>query len=137
MRATNKNVRSFFTYLDNFGHPIGVNFNKDGDTSNTVLGGCFSFIISIFLIVFLVFKGQRMINHNEDAYDTYYESITKADLADLGTLDLFNLYPICAKCNRSMSDKYTIVSPIDGLPDMKGVWSNLSTSQEVEMEIVS
>ena len=52
-----------------------------------------------------------------------------------GTLDLFNLYPICAKCNRSMSDKYTIVSPIDGLPDMKGVWSDLSVSQEIEMEI--
>ena len=54
-----------------------------------------------------------------------------------GTLDLFNLYPICAKCNQSMSDKYTIVSPIDGLPDMKGVWSELSVSQEIEMEIIS
>ena len=54
-----------------------------------------------------------------------------------GTLDLWNLYPICSKCNQSMSDKYTIVSQIDGLPNMKGIWNNLSVSQEIEMEIVS
>ena len=53
-----------------------------------------------------------------------------------GTLDLNNLYPICGKCNRSMSNNYTIVSPIDGLPNMIGVWNEISISKEVEMEIV-
>jgi len=53
-----------------------------------------------------------------------------------GTLDLWNLHPICAKCNRSMSDQYTIVSQIDGLPKMKGIWNNISASQEIEMEII-
>jgi len=53
-----------------------------------------------------------------------------------GTLDLYNLYPICGKCNRSMSNNYTIVSPIDGLPNMIGVWNELSISKEVVMEIV-
>ena len=53
-----------------------------------------------------------------------------------GTLDLYNLYPICGKCNRSMSNNYTIVSPIDGLPNMIGVWNEISISKEVEMEIV-
>lgn len=52
-----------------------------------------------------------------------------------GTLDLHNLYPICSKCNRSMSDRYTIISPIDGLPNMIGIWNNYNVSKEVIMEI--
>ena len=53
-----------------------------------------------------------------------------------GTLDLCNLYSICGKCNRSMSNRYTIVSPIDGLPDMIGIWNDYNISEEVEMDIV-
>ena len=53
-----------------------------------------------------------------------------------GTLDLCNLYSICGKCNRSMSNRYTIVSPIDGLPDMVGIWNDYNISEEVEMDIV-
>ena len=50
-----------------------------------------------------------------------------------GTLNLNNLYPICPNCNRSMSDLFTIISSIDGLPNMKGIWNELSASEEVEM----
>ena len=53
-----------------------------------------------------------------------------------GTLDLCNLYSICGKCNRSMSNRYTIISPIDGLPDMIGIWNDYNISEEVEMDIV-
>ena len=53
-----------------------------------------------------------------------------------GTLDLCNLYSICGKCNRSMSNRYTIVSPIDRLPDMIGIWNDYNITEEVEMDIV-
>lgn len=50
-----------------------------------------------------------------------------------GALNLNNLYPICSKCNCGMGDIYTILSPIDGLPNMNGIWNELSASEEVEM----
>jgi len=52
-----------------------------------------------------------------------------------GTIDLFNLYPICSKCNKSMGNRYTIISSIEGLDNMTGIWNNFKTSPEVEMEI--
>lgn len=57
-----------------------------------------------------------------------------------GTIDIYNLYPICSKCNKSMGDRYTIVSKIDNLPNMDGVWNEFKTTieeiPEVEMEDV-
>ena len=53
-----------------------------------------------------------------------------------GTIDLYNLYPICSKCNKSMGDRYTIVSETTGLKDMDGIWNNFKTTPEVEMEDV-
>ena len=51
-----------------------------------------------------------------------------------GSIDIFNLYPICSKCNKSMGNKYTIISPIDNLENMTGIWNNFQTSPELEME---
>ena len=53
-----------------------------------------------------------------------------------GTIDLYNLYPICSKCNKSMGDRYTIVSETTDLKDMDGIWNNFKTTPEVEMEDV-
>ena len=57
-----------------------------------------------------------------------------------GTIDIYNLYPICSKCNKSMGDRYTIISKIDNLPNMDGIWNEFKTTieeiPEVEMEDV-
>lgn len=50
-----------------------------------------------------------------------------------GKIDLHNLYPICSKCNKSMSNRYTILSSIDGLDDMDGIWNDFH-SNEIIME---
>ena len=50
-----------------------------------------------------------------------------------GDISLYNLYPICQNCNKSMNNKYTIISSIDGLKDMSGIWNNLNMN-EIEME---
>ena len=51
-----------------------------------------------------------------------------------GSIDIFNLYPICSKCNKSMGNKYTIISPIDNLENKTGIWNDFQTSPELEME---
>ena len=33
-----------------------------------------------------------------------------------------------------MGNKYTIISPIDNLENMTGIWNNFQTSPELEME---
>lgn len=57
-----------------------------------------------------------------------------------GTIDIYNLYPICSKCNKSMGDRYTIISKIDNLPNMDGIWNEFKESNEeipeIEMEDV-
>jgi len=40
-----------------------------------------------------------------------------------GTLDITNLKPICARCNLSMSDNYTIQEWIKLTPEKKGCFS--------------
>ena len=54
-----------------------------------------------------------------------------------GLLKLDNLYAICSSCNSSMGDRYTIISPIDKLDNMIGIWSNISDDNNIsEMDIV-
>lgn len=52
-----------------------------------------------------------------------------------GKIDLHNLYPICSKCNKSMGNRYTILSSIEGLDDMDGIWNNFD-SNEIIMDCV-
>ena len=41
--------------MDVFGHPVILNFNKNGPTHNTLLGGCCTILFYI-IIVMLVLK---------------------------------------------------------------------------------
>jgi hypothetical protein len=52
-----------------------------------------------------------------------------------GKIDLYNLYPICSKCNQSMGNRYTILSSIDYMDDMDGIWNSFSHSNEIVMDI--
>jgi len=53
-----------------------------------------------------------------------------------GNIDLHNLYPICSKCNKSMGNKYTIISSTEGLDNMSGIWNDFKRVPEIEMEDV-
>jgi len=44
-----------------------------------------------------------------------------------GTLDITNLKPICARCNLSMSDNYTIQEWIKLTPEKKSKWCCLGS----------
>lgn len=73
--------------FDMFGHTIQLNFNKQGDTHKTVIGGLFSILIKLFLglYVFLLFK--RMFLKESDSN---YVRINVLDLKEFGPKDLNN-----------------------------------------------
>ena len=58
-----------------FGHTINLNFNKEGDSHKTFIGGCFSIFIktAIFLYVFMNMK--KMIFHEDDTNMIEYNLI--------------------------------------------------------------
>ncbi len=52
-----------------------------------------------------------------------------------GKIALHNLYPICSTCNKSMSNRYTILSSTDGLNDMDGIWNNFNSNEIIMDEL--
>ena len=51
---------------DIFGHSISLNFDKKGDSHRTVIGGFFSILIKVFLIVYIIYKGKVLIYVEND-----------------------------------------------------------------------
>ena len=51
------------TDQDKFGHPINFNFNRQGNTYKTCMGGCCSIAVNIFMVVYvLVHLKKLMLN---------------------------------------------------------------------------
>ena len=65
---------------DMFGHTIALNFDKKGDTYNTVVGGCCSILIKIFLISYVALCFKRLILFEKD------DAITTVGLVDLSEM---------------------------------------------------
>jgi len=55
---------------DMFGHPVTLNFNTQGDTYNTVIGGVVSVFIKFLIFGFLVFKGYILISKGDTSFAT-------------------------------------------------------------------
>ena len=36
-----------------YGHPINLSFNKKGESHNTIIGGCCSILVKLFLIFYI------------------------------------------------------------------------------------
>ena len=62
---------------DMFGHTINLNFNKDGDTHNTAIGGSFSTLIRIVMTLYVFMNFKKMLLHEDDA-----------NIVEMNTLDL-------------------------------------------------
>ena len=54
---------------DMFGHTITLNFDKQGDTQNTMVGGVFSIVIRVAMVcyVFLNFKKMLLLEKNSNS----------------------------------------------------------------------
>ena len=53
---TKSNLKKVIRNQDSFGHPISFNFNKNGDSYTTVIGGFISLLIKIALTAYLVVR---------------------------------------------------------------------------------
>ena len=53
--------------LDQYGHPISLNYNLKGDSYRTLLGGFTSIIVNVALGFYIVFKVQTMINYDDNS----------------------------------------------------------------------
>ena len=61
-----KAIRSVLLARDMFGHAIPFNFNKKGETHNTVFGGCISLVLKAFLLVFFAQKTFIMVTRTDN-----------------------------------------------------------------------
>ena len=63
MKKFNDKLRS----NDMFGHTINLNFNKEGDSHQTVLGGFFSIFIRIAMFIYVTMNIKKMLFHEDDS----------------------------------------------------------------------
>ena len=69
IRSIHKFTPKKYSYIksnDMFGHPIELNFNKEGSSKNTFLGGIVSICLKILLLVYVVLNVKRMILAESD-----------------------------------------------------------------------
>ena len=61
---TLKNLRRKIRYVDFFGKPIMLNFNKKGENYQTIIGGIISILIMCTVFAYSVTKIIVLINKN-------------------------------------------------------------------------
>lgn len=59
---------------DFFGYHINLNFDRNGDTHNTIIGGTFSIFIRCFIAWYVAIKCQKLITYDDDNMN-YTESL--------------------------------------------------------------
>jgi hypothetical protein len=64
-----------------FGHTINLNFNKEGDSHTTSIGGFFSLIIRVAMGIYIFMNFKKMILHEDDS--TFTE-VNTLDLDEYG-----------------------------------------------------
>ena len=74
-------IKNTIRNQDIFGFPVHLNFNRNGNTSNTFLGGCLSILAYISLILVLGQKFNGLIMHSND---TIQQDTSLADLNEIG-----------------------------------------------------
>ena len=66
---------------DDFGHTVAMNFNRNGETVNTIIGGLLSFIIRWGLRGFLLQRILIVYNNNASSFGTVE---TPVDFKEMG-----------------------------------------------------
>ena len=62
-------MSSFQTYIkthDLFGHKIELNFNKKGSSHNTLIGGVFSILIKMVMLIYIYLLVKKLVNNEDD-----------------------------------------------------------------------
>jgi hypothetical protein len=65
---------------DNYGHKIGLNFNKNGQEFKTVVGGFITLVVKIFIIGYTIFKSFGMFTHKYNTYSSQEKTRVQSEL---------------------------------------------------------
>ena len=82
-----KKATNFFVDLDDFGHPVTLNFNEQGETYKTCLGAFSSVVMKVFLIFVLYIKFNVFLSKSNNSIGF---EIHATDSDELGAIDLNN-----------------------------------------------
>jgi len=68
---------------DMFGHTINLNFNKQGDTHQTVIGGFLSILIKVAITVYVILNVKKLVRYEDDRLGLEVEKINLDQLREL------------------------------------------------------
>ena len=60
-------MKKYMKELDMFGHTVQLNFNKNGDSHKTIIGGIFSVFIKMLLGLYVYLLFKRMFLNEADS----------------------------------------------------------------------
>ena len=80
-----KQFKDYTTSLDLFGHQVTLNFNRKGDTHQTLPGGIVSLIIRVILLLYFVDCSIAMFKYKNNELS---DQSSIADLEEVGEVDL-------------------------------------------------
>ena len=77
----NKRFKDYIKGKDMFGHTICLNFNKQGDTHQTFIGGFFSLIIKLAMSTYIFINVKKLWLYEDDSLNM------EIQMLDLDSLD--------------------------------------------------
>ena len=70
-----KTFRNYVKGKDFFGHLITLNFDKQGDSYKTVVGGVFSLIIQIGMAIYITLNIKKMMNYEDNKVTSLFDVV--------------------------------------------------------------
>jgi hypothetical protein len=61
----------FIKSHDVYGHPVGLEFNNDGDTHKTVIGGIFSIFSKALMLFYCIVICMRWISGDANNFNSF------------------------------------------------------------------
>ena len=66
MSPTSKKLRKVIQSQDMFGHTILLNFNREGTSHKTMIGGMVSIFLKFFMTFYVYYNFQKMFLYQDD-----------------------------------------------------------------------
>jgi hypothetical protein len=80
-------VKKFIKARDMFGHPVTLNFNRQGDTYFTTCGGLISIFFFFFLGWYVLIKFDIMTSRTGDSINVVKERSNYTDIGEITLQD--------------------------------------------------
>ena len=96
-----------FLDQDMFGHPIGLNFAQKGEEHKTMLGGFFSLLINILLIIYFAICVNKLVTGEENLRITTMATLDLVEYEDVSYADTsLTLFAIIRKDGHGSATPY-------------------------------